>query len=250
MLHIITPLYRYHLLEKIYQSIPQNEDIRWHISKSTQREKLAYDFIQTDSRIRLYELDCPDTDTVTKRNEIFANIKDGFFYCLDDDTLFLEELYNVYIEYSLLNFKGMIIGQSNIIKTVRLSTNPKECWIDTGMVICYFNVLEKEKWEWTDLTSRDCYFWSRCYQFFGESNTIFIDKVISHYNSLGPHLRIRKSLLFWNLKYDVYNRILARTYVRLAITKNFVISFIDFKKRTEKKQQMINLKALLDALSK
>ena len=250
MLHIITPLYRYHLLEKVYQSIPKNDDIRWHIAKSTQREKLEHDVIQTDARIKLYELECPDTDTVTKRNEIFSNIKDGFFYCLDDDTLFLEEVYSVYREYSLLNFKGMIVGQSNLIKKIQLSVDPKKSWIDTGMVLCYFKVLEKEKWEWTEIAGRDCYFWSRCYQFFGESNTIFLDRVISHYNLLGPYLRIRKSLLFWNLKYDIYNLTFAKNYTRLALAKNIVYYFFSCKKSSLKEQPINHIKDFLDALSK
>ncbi|WP_064196175.1 MULTISPECIES: hypothetical protein [Emticicia] len=250
MLHIITPLYRFHLLEKVYQSIPKNDDIRWHIAKSTQREKLEYDFIQTDSRIHLYELDCPDADTVTKRNVIFANIKDGFFYCLDDDTLFLEEVYNVYKEYHHTDFKGMIIGQSNLIKKVQLSADPKKSWIDTGMVICYFSVLEREKWEWTEIAGRDCYFWSRCYQFFGEENIIFLDKVISHYNSLSPYLRVRKPILFWNFKYDIYNRTLARTYIKLALTKNIFYKFFFSSNNTIKEQKINHLKALLDAFSK
>lgn len=250
MLHIITPLYRYHLLQKVYESIPKNDDIIWHIAKSSQREKLEYDFIHTDSRIKLYELNCPDTDTVTKRNVIFDNIKDGFFYCLDDDTLFLEELYRVYKEYHNVGFKGMIVGQSNVIKDIKLSANPKESWIDTGMVLCHFRVLRKEKWEWTEIAGRDCYFWSRCYLFFGKENTIFLDKVISNYNLLGPFIRIRKSLLFWVFYYDVYNLNLAKNYTRLALAKNHLYYLISLKKSPIKMQKINHIKSMLDAFSK
>ena len=38
-LHIITPLYRFNLLEQVYNSIPMNDDIIWHISKSNKRKE-------------------------------------------------------------------------------------------------------------------------------------------------------------------------------------------------------------------
>ena len=49
-LHIITPLYRFDLLEKVYNSILINDDIIWHISKSKYREDLNYDFLKNDKR--------------------------------------------------------------------------------------------------------------------------------------------------------------------------------------------------------
>ena len=45
-LHIITPLYRFDLLESVYNSIFLDDDIKWHISKSSSREDLNYDFIK------------------------------------------------------------------------------------------------------------------------------------------------------------------------------------------------------------
>ena len=57
MLHIVTPLYRYELLEKVYRSIPKHADIVWHIAKTSRREQLTNSFITEDSRIRLYEID-------------------------------------------------------------------------------------------------------------------------------------------------------------------------------------------------
>ena len=50
-LHIITPLYRFNLLEEVYNSILMNDDIIWHISKSNKREELDYDFLKKDKRI-------------------------------------------------------------------------------------------------------------------------------------------------------------------------------------------------------
>ena len=246
----MTPLYRYNLLEKIYQTIPKHEDIVWHIAKTKHREKLTNDFVYNDPRIKLYEIDCLDSDVVTKRNVVFENIKDGYFYLLDDDTIFLEELYKVYQEYNNVGFKGMIVGQNNIIKNVKLSIIPKETFVDTGMVVCHIRVLEKEKWEWTEIGGRDCYFWSRCYQFFGEENTIFLDRVISHYNLLGPYIRIRKSLLFWVFKYDVYNLGLAKNYTRLALAKNHLYYFVSLKKSSIKMQQINHIKLVLEAFSK
>ena len=88
MLHIITPLYRFNLLEQIYNSILMNDDIIWHISKSNKREELDYDFLKKDKRIKLYNIDCDDNEIYKKRNVVFDNIKDGYFCFLDDDTIF------------------------------------------------------------------------------------------------------------------------------------------------------------------
>ena len=250
MLHIMTPLYRFELLEKIYQTIPKHEDITWHIAKTKHREKLTNDFIYNDPRIRLYEIDCLDSDIVTKRNVVFDNINDGYFYLLDDDTIFLEELYKVYQEYLEIGFIGMIVGQSNLIKNPKLSINPTETFIDTGMVISHSKVLEKQRWGWAETVTRDCYFWSRCYQFFGKENTVFLDKVISHYNSLAPYVRIRKSLFFMDFKYDVYSLSIAKNYTRLSLAKNYLHYYISFKKNPIHLVKINYIKSFLDAFSK
>jgi hypothetical protein len=250
MLHIITPLYRYELLAKVYESIPKYDDITWHISKTSHREKLSNEFIHYDSRVKIYEIDCLDTDIITKRNTVFDNIEDGFFYLLDDDTIFLEETYKVYKEYNNTGFEGMIVGQNNFIKNVKLSSIPEECNIDTGMVVCHSKVLKIHKWEWAKTVSRDWDFWSRCYQFFGKENTIFLDSVISHYNALGPYIRISKSLFFMNIKYDVYNLSFARIYTRLALSKKCFYYFFSVKKSSVKIEQINHIKSVLDALRK
>lgn len=250
MLHIITPLYRYELLAKVYESIPKYDDITWHISKTSHREKLLNEFIHYDSRVKIYEIDCLDTDIITKRNTVFDNIEDGFFYLLDDDTIFLEETYKVYKEYNDIGFEGMIVGQNNFIKNLKLSSIPEETFIDTGMIICHSKVLKKQRWEWTKTVARDCYFWSRCYQFFGKENTVFLNRVISHYNSLGPYMIIRKSLLFMDFKYDVYNLSFARNYTRLALAKNSFYYFIALKKNPTNMEKINHIKSMLDAFSK
>ena len=68
MLHIITPAYRFENLDKIYNSIYMDDDITWHISKSNNRELLSHDFIKTDNRIKIYNVNCEDNETYKKRN--------------------------------------------------------------------------------------------------------------------------------------------------------------------------------------
>lgn len=114
MLHIATPFYRPQYLEAIYESIPKYHDITWHIAKTKNSPSLKYDFLK-DPRIKVYEIDCSDKDTVTKRNTIFNHIKEGFFFLLDDDTIFVEEAYNVYKQYSEEGFVGMIVGNQLLI---------------------------------------------------------------------------------------------------------------------------------------
>lgn len=99
MLHIVTPLFRYGNLPVIYESIPEADDILWHISKTSRRECLEYDFIKKDPRVKVYEIDCGDNDIITKRNIVFSNIKSGHFHLLDDDTVFYKGMYDVYLKY-------------------------------------------------------------------------------------------------------------------------------------------------------
>jgi len=88
MLHIITPLWRFENLEDVYNSILMNEDITWHIGKSNKREELNHDFIKKDKRIKVYEVDCEDTQGFKKRNAALNQINSGYFCFLDDDTIF------------------------------------------------------------------------------------------------------------------------------------------------------------------
>ena len=54
MLHIITALYRYENLPKIYSSILISDKITWHISKISSKPDPEYDFIKKDKMIKLY----------------------------------------------------------------------------------------------------------------------------------------------------------------------------------------------------
>lgn len=188
MLHLITPVYRPSYLEKVYNSIPSNKDIIWHISKSKKTKEFNFDFLTEDSRIKLYEIDCEDRDIISKRNVIFDKISDGYIHLLDDDTEFHENMYTVYQKYSNENFVGMIVGQQlNKNRTVRLSakTPPLVGAIDTGNVLCHSIVLKTIRWgnnEKSPRMPRDFYFWKRTYEFFGTAEKI--NEPISLYNSL------------------------------------------------------------------
>lgn len=218
MFHIATPLYRYEYLERIYQSIPKHEDITWHIAKAKHRPPLTFDFLQ-DPRVKIYEIDCPDSDTVSKRNTIFDHITDGYFYLLDDDTIFLEEAYHVYNEYQQQNFVGLIMGsQDHCGKTLEptlISENPSLTRMDTGMAIAHNSVLRHVKWAWSPkdvFYENDCLFWSRCYVYFGKARTINVNTCISTYNRFGAKIRVRKQLLGLKIHFDIYNIHVVQAY--------------------------------------
>ena len=220
MLHIVTPLFRYDLLERVYATIPAHDDVVWHIAKTSRRPGLAPAFLARDPRIRLYEIDCPDTDIVTKRNTMFAAIRDGYFFLLDDDTICVEEMYRVYREYASRNFVGMIVGSNNLTRAVAPTIDPALNRIDTGAVICHHSVLEAVQWEWTSAYARDRYFWSRCFAWFGPERTLVLNRTISAYNHFGPLVRVRKTVLRVAIDWEIHNLFLARCYLLAANAKH------------------------------
>jgi len=186
-LHIITPLYRYDLLPKVYQSILDQPDIIWHISKSSRRESIEYDFLK-HSNIKVYEVDCDDSDTTSKRNEVLTKIKDGYFCFLDDDTIFHENMYLKYLELSENNFKGMLVGEQidNDGELRLIASYPLYCRIDTGNVIAHHSCLESCLWPETytkGVNQRDFLFWDSVYNFYGKKCAIW-NQPISFYNKL------------------------------------------------------------------
>jgi hypothetical protein len=187
MLHIITPLYRYDLLPKVYYSILDQPDIIWHISKSSRRERLEYDFIKKNPNIKLYEVDCEDSDTTSKRNIILSQIKNGYFCFLDDDTIFHENMYVKYLELSEHNFKGMLVGEQIDDEGLRLiASYPVFGRIDTGNVIAHHSCLEECLWPKThipNVNNKDFLFWDSVYNFYGKKCAIW-NKPISYYNKL------------------------------------------------------------------
>jgi hypothetical protein len=187
-LHIVTPLFRFFNLEKVYKSILINDDITWHISKSSSREKIDFDFIKTDKQVKIYEVDCDDTNTTAKRNIILKNIKNGYFCFLDDDTIFHENMYMKYLECKENNFIGMLIGQQlNSKDKLRLNASPPRfTQIDTGNVLSHTSCLTKCEWPATHIhgvNQKDFLFWESVYNFYGKKCGIW-NHPISYYNKL------------------------------------------------------------------
>lgn len=187
-LHIITALYRFENLEKIYNSIFMDDDIVWHISKSNKREDLTNDFINTDKRIRIYNVNCVDTDTTSKRNTVLETIKDGYFCFLDDDTIFHENMYNKYHECLENGFIGMLVGeQTDWDGELRLIAHfPQYCRIDTGNVLAHHSCLETCRWPDTHIpgvNQKDSIFWESVYEYYGKKCAIW-NQPISYYNQL------------------------------------------------------------------
>ena len=245
MLHIITPVYRFELLSMVHESIPNRNDIRWHLSLAKKRGIPDEKFIKEDKRVILHIIDCSDQDTVSKRNAVFENIKDGYFYMLDDDTIFVEEVYTIYKEHSIKMFKGLILGNQSINDQIRhpsypLSEDPNKVNVDTGMAIASSDVLEHVKFSWTkpgENFGRDFLFWSKCYAYFGDDNVIYLDRIISKYNYLDSfvkkriitQIRIEKrigTIKVFYLNLDIYNRTLAKIYDSFTYTYNSIKSFI------------------------
>jgi len=196
MLHIVTPLYRFDLLEKVYNSILGNNDITWHISKSNKREELNYDFLMTDKRIKLYNVECEDTDATKKRNVVLSKIKDGYFCFLDDDTIFHENMYIKYLECLEHNFRGMLIGEQidNDGKLRLIASKPVFCSIDTGNVLCHYSCLSECEWPSDyipEVNQKDFLFWDSVYNYYGKKCAIW-NQPISHYNKLSLQINGNK----------------------------------------------------------
>jgi hypothetical protein len=191
MLHIITALYRFENLENVYNSILMNDDITWHIAKSNKREDLTNSFLKTDKRVKVYNVDCEDSEAYIKRREVLSTIKDGYFCFIDDDTLFHENMYLKYIQCLETNFVGMIIGeQINSDGSLRLSPSPpRYTGIDVGNVIAHSKCLTECEWpiNYTPgKNHRDFLFWDSVYEFYGKKCGIW-NEPISYYNKLNKN---------------------------------------------------------------
>lgn len=185
MLHIITTLWRYENLDVIWESLKNYEDIIWHLSKVKDREidKKWYEI----PNVKVWDLDCKDTDTETKKNVVMDSIKNNneFFCLLDDDTIFHNGMYQEYLKHKNSNFKGMVIGNQLYNNRLRLKASyPRYCRIDTGNVLCHTDLLKELTWIIDPKTAGDFYFWDRCFKILGVKNTILLNATISFYNSL------------------------------------------------------------------
>jgi hypothetical protein len=196
MLHIITPLWRFENLENLYNSILMDEDITWHISKSNKREDLNYSFINDDKRIKIYNVECEDSQAYLKRIEVLNNINDGYFCFLDDDTIFHENMYIKYKECEENKFIGMLVGeQLNPINELRLiASPPKYMFIDAGNVLSHTSCLKECRWPETHIpkvNQKDFLFWDSVYNFYGKKCAIW-NQPISYYNKLSKDDKWKK----------------------------------------------------------
>jgi hypothetical protein len=187
MLHIITPLYRYENLTQLFSSIYANDDITWHIAHSNKKPLPELEFLKSKN-IKIYSVDCLDTDATSKRNEVLKNIKNGYFCFLDDDTIFHENMYMKYRECVDHNFVGMIIGEQidNDGKLRLVASKPVFRRIDTGNVLCHHSCLSECEWpsEYIpEVNQKDFLFWDSVYNYYNKKCGIW-NQPISYYNKL------------------------------------------------------------------
>jgi hypothetical protein len=192
MLHIITPLYLTQYLDNVYYSINADPDITWHISKTTKMELPNHEFLKNDKRIKLYEVDCEETEVYKKRNIVLESIKDGYFCFLDDDTTFHENMYVKYIKSKEQNFVGMLIGNQLMPNgsTRIVASKPAHLKIDTGNVLSHHSPLSEVRWPSSHtegVNNKDSIFWTDVYNFFGQK-CYLTNTPISHYNKLSNKL--------------------------------------------------------------
>ena len=184
MLHLVTPLYRFENVGKIYQSISNYPDVTWHMGKSVHKE---YTLPFQDERVVLYNVNCSDSDAVEKRRFTLSHVKDGYFHLLDDDTLFHPNMYKLYKEMEKFDYRGMVIGkQIDKSQKLRLKEmpSPEYCFIDAGNVLCHHSAIEyilngPDK---SMHLAPDYNLWEKAYCFFKESG--MTEDVISVYNAL------------------------------------------------------------------
>lgn len=226
MLHIVTPWFRHDLLPAVYATLPPHEDITWHLVKTSRRPTPPHPCLSTDRRLRLHDTDCDDADIVAKRNAAFAHIADGYFYLLDDDTIFIDAVYRTYRRLADEGFDGMVIGHTTLRRARRPSPDPAANQLDAGAVVCHHGVLRHLRWETHPAVARDVWFWTRCSTLLGPARTRVIDETLSVYNHFGPKLRVRKRVLGVPLAWDIHSAWLARCYIRAAASKRRLRAWI------------------------
>jgi len=187
MLHIVTALYRPKLLKKMYKSLPDEQDITWHIGVSIEAEE-SLSYIPNDIRVHPYIINCKDTESWTKRQVCLEHVTDGYYCFLDDDTSFHDQLYQ---EYKLLrssDYKGMAIGgqvKKDGSRRLKAKT-PMFCQIDIGNVICHHSANSHVKFPSvlkSTPSARDYEYWRDVYEFYN-NEALLINKPISVYNNL------------------------------------------------------------------
>lgn len=185
MLHLITPLYRFNNIGKIYESIKDYSDVTLHLAKASSKNTPD---VPNDSRVVVHNTSCADNDPVCKRNHALKEVKDGYFHLLDDDTILHPGMYNLYKQMTHLGFEGMVIGkQIEKDGKVRLreETRPMYCKVDAGNVLCHYSaihhILTNPKRQ-DPRIAPDYLLWELAYDHFKECK--MTEDVISVYNSL------------------------------------------------------------------
>lgn len=188
MLHICTPVYRMENIPLIYESIPKDSCIRWHIAHSSRVEEPRWKPPTGEFRVSVLKVDCLDVEIYKKRNAIFEKIKDGYFCLLDDDTLFHHGMYDAYRACSRAKLCGMYIGNQRGRKgKTRLHASiPIFTKIDTGNVLAHHSCLSACRWPSSHqegVNQKDFIFWDSVYKHFGKK-AVVERKDISFYNEL------------------------------------------------------------------
>lgn len=194
-LHICTISCRNDFLNEIYDSIFQLniKNVIWHISREIGNPVIIKNEALNNVNVKIYNnLYCEKTDTSVKMDYIFQQIintdSNSYFCILDDDTLFHQGMYNLFLKYNTFQDKKFMVIGKQIDKNnlVRLhGTLPYECAIDSGNVLCHSHVLQVEKWEpfhWDDNKHVDFEFWNRCFKHFGITATDIVTDIVSIYN--------------------------------------------------------------------
>jgi len=184
MLHLVTPLYRFQNVERIYESFSQYPDVKWHMGKSKHK---PYTFPHQDDRVNVYDVDCTDDNAVAKRSFALSKVTEGYFHLLDDDTLLHPNMYKLYKQMEELDYKGMVIGkqvEKNNKLRLKEQPHPVYCFIDAGNVLCHHSAVQyilttPDK---NRNLAPDYNLWEKAYSFFKESK--MTEDVISTYNLL------------------------------------------------------------------
>ena len=195
-LNIVTVLWRKNYILEQYKTIPKKPDINWILCKTNLWGKIPNQIlfntelntIVLETKIKTKNKTEHITDFVLKINHGLKNVEHGFFYILDDDNSFNNEIYNVFNEYKNSNYK-MIIGRQIRNKNGKFlaAQYPKHGCIDMGNVICstdifnkvdYFNNINKKNrlYDWQ--------FWLECFNSISKDDVLLLHKNIFNYNGL------------------------------------------------------------------
>jgi len=94
---LVTIAYNSEWLDLIYESIPKNEDIEWHII--CQNENIFnWTYYKEDRKIKTHNFNNKLTNT-EKLNFLFEehlSRKEGYVFILDNDNLFIPNTYSIY----------------------------------------------------------------------------------------------------------------------------------------------------------